>query len=524
MIQKIKAEVEQDDLAFKLEKLKLLEAKQKMESELPHLYGFNLYRWQREFIESTNKMTIMVAANQIGKSSAQWLKAIRWATDKTIWPKIFAKDPKMFLYFMPSLKLITREIETKIIPEYLPRGDQRDNGPYRWEAKYAEEIEYIYFPETDVRIQFLSYASDPHKAFQAMSPHAVFADEEMPAEIFGEIITRLQSHEEVTYFDEKKKKTITNPGAYFHLVCTPTRGEQMWEDAFNGHKFEKAKKMQVSLYECTQFEDGSPGKYSVPKIEEIKQTLPDQRSIEVRVYGKFSKIEGLLFSSFDRLRNVGPRMDLGANCLYFGGIDYGSGGQYGHAGACCIVQVNSDRTMAQVFRLWKGNHKEKTTASDILHKYLDLRAGINCAGEYYDWAASDLGVIAQREGLPIQKANKDAVSGYGLINSLFKNNMLHIPNEPEFYPLIKEIERARESTKKKDLDDDAADAMRFALANIPFDFSKVVFDPHFKPRVKRENMSKYGRPTTRAEMIEVNEFNDEIEEEISDYNKFLEIL
>lgn len=53
---------------LKLERLKLLEEKKRLEAELPHLYKFKEYKWGRDFIESFNRMNLLVAANQIGKA------------------------------------------------------------------------------------------------------------------------------------------------------------------------------------------------------------------------------------------------------------------------------------------------------------------------------------------------------------------------------------------------------------------------------------------------------------------------
>lgn len=52
----------------KLERIRLLEEKQLLMSELPHLYKFKNYKWGREFIESTNRMNLLVAANQVSKA------------------------------------------------------------------------------------------------------------------------------------------------------------------------------------------------------------------------------------------------------------------------------------------------------------------------------------------------------------------------------------------------------------------------------------------------------------------------
>ena len=63
--------------------------------DLPHINtkkeygGIPFYAWQRSFFASTNKMVLLTAANQIGKSSIQIRKIIHWATIPDEWPKLW---------------------------------------------------------------------------------------------------------------------------------------------------------------------------------------------------------------------------------------------------------------------------------------------------------------------------------------------------------------------------------------------------------------------------------------------------
>ena len=52
------------------EKLALLEKEKQLRDGLGYRYAHKFYKFQREFIESTNKMNLLVAANQLGKSSS----------------------------------------------------------------------------------------------------------------------------------------------------------------------------------------------------------------------------------------------------------------------------------------------------------------------------------------------------------------------------------------------------------------------------------------------------------------------
>ena len=78
-----------DDFYRKREKLKLLEQRKRLKSELPHLYGFNFFQWQLDYINSANRYNFLKAANQIGKSICNFTKLVTIATDPKCWDKYF---------------------------------------------------------------------------------------------------------------------------------------------------------------------------------------------------------------------------------------------------------------------------------------------------------------------------------------------------------------------------------------------------------------------------------------------------
>ena len=58
-------------LEAKKTELELKKAKKKMEADLPHLYGHKFYKWQRQFVDSTNRMNLLTAANQIRQPASE---------------------------------------------------------------------------------------------------------------------------------------------------------------------------------------------------------------------------------------------------------------------------------------------------------------------------------------------------------------------------------------------------------------------------------------------------------------------
>jgi hypothetical protein len=77
---------------LKHQELRLKQQKMKIMENLPHRYGMKHYPWSRKFYESTNKMNLLVAANQIGKSSGEDSEVHRVGDERgplaeTLWKK-----------------------------------------------------------------------------------------------------------------------------------------------------------------------------------------------------------------------------------------------------------------------------------------------------------------------------------------------------------------------------------------------------------------------------------------------------
>lgn len=501
--------VDQQELVrLKLEKLKKLEAEKKLRDNLPHLYGQKFYRWSREWFENTDKFALMFKGNQVGGSSVQIRKAIHWATDPELREKLFKKKPYekiLFLYFMPSLNLFAREFHNKWIPQFMPRNESRVSGLYAWNAVYDEkrlnDISFIDFPEANAQIVCLSYGSDPHKAMQAQSPDAVFADEEMPEHLFAEVIARLSATK-----------------GYFNMTCTPTRGEKIWEEAYNGRRFPHAYRLIVSQYDCVEFEDGTPGVHGVDDIKKFELTLPTQRDVDIRVNGKFSKLQGLVYSQFERGKN-NVKLSI-RNPIYYAGVDYGSGGLTGHPSAIAIIAVDESFQRARLHKFWRGDG-DRTTAGDLFSKYLELTDDIVVARRKYDFAAADFGTIAMRSGVPFEKANKNHEQGISMINTLFKNQMLEIPVNDENEKLMQELESFKIGDKAHKAENDGCDALRYALVDIPFYFSGLtgeVLESVDEP--KEEEPVK--RTKSRFELANPGFKQDEQDDYIHFYNDLYE--
>lgn len=67
-------------LKLKRKELEFLQKQKELEEILPHLY-VPMYPWQRQIHDSTNRVNLLTAANQIGKSSCLIRRQIANCTD-----------------------------------------------------------------------------------------------------------------------------------------------------------------------------------------------------------------------------------------------------------------------------------------------------------------------------------------------------------------------------------------------------------------------------------------------------------
>lgn len=451
------------EVLAKQREIAALEEKLRLRQELPHLFGSPLYSWQREFFECVNREGMfLVAANQIGKSSISIRKVIHWATEKSLWPKLWSRTPTQFAYFYPSASLATIEFKEKWVKEFLPKGSMKDDPVYGWKAIFdtRKKIEAVEF-NSGVTLYFKSYEQSQMN-LQAHTIFAVFCDEELPSHLYDEIRARLFSVD-----------------GYYHMCFTATIGQSLWKDTMEGkgvmERFPNASKWRISMYDCLAYEPASehiPTPWNRLKIEKIKANCKSENEILRRVYGRFVIDEGLKYHGFLRSRNYKPAHPLPSSWLVYTGIDYGSGGTGGHPSAVCFVKVAPDFRSARVYKTWRGDGID-TTAGDLILKYRELREKDRPVLQSYDHSCKDLLNIASRIGESLVPAEKSHRIGEDLLNTLLRHGMLIIYDDSENHKLVGELESLMNSTSKTTAKDDLVDALRYAISRIPFDFSHL---------------------------------------------------
>lgn len=500
-----------EEYNLKLLKLQKLQEEARLREELPHLHGLPMYKWQREFFESTNRMNLLTAANQIGKSTIQIRKCIHWATEDALWPVLWKSPPRLFWYFYPSQDVIDQEVLTKWIPDYLPK--KKDDPKYGWKLiKSQGHIVGIQFKS--VTVMFHSY-SQKVSVLQTATLWALFCDEELPESYYDELQVRL-----------------TAPDGYFHLVFTATLGQELWMKAMerrgeSDEKFPSASKWQVSMYDCLNYEDGTRSHWTLEKIQRAINSCKSEAEVQRRIFGRFVVDSGLVIQGFDRKRNVRPGGPIPDDWLFYEGVDIGSGGPKNHPASIVFVAVSPDFKRGRVVRGWRGDGVV-TTSTDILDKHFELKKELPRppVQQRYDHEGKEFFNIASQIGEPFVAANKDREQGFSVLNVLFKNGMLTIDEEvEELAKLITEITTYVIGKDKSKAKDDFIDAARYCVVDIPWNWSAIGSEiiAHMPEQAKkpehpdwndidymRRNAEKYSR-----------ESRSELEDEIAAWNELM---
>lgn len=468
-------------LDLKKQEYFLLQKKKELQEQLPHLYSYKWYSWAKKFFESRKKLNLLCAANQISKSSTQIRKVIHWATETKLWPMLWKSQPRQFWYLYPSFEIALTEFESKWVPEFLPKEMLKDHPKYGWKIiKIKNKFAGLRF-NTGVDLYFKTYSQDVLN-LQAGTVHYIAADEELPIDLFDELIFRMAAS-----------------NGYFSMVFTATIGQEFWYRALErvGMRDETLKgalKQQISMYDCLTYEDGTESIWTEKKINQIKNQCKSEAEIQRRVYGRFIKDTGLKYPCFVKDRNVIQPAPVPKEWLIYSGVDIGSGrnpdsNKPSHAAAIIFVAVRPDYQYGVVFRGWVGINT-LTTASDILEIYRTLRGNLKPIMQCYDWAAKDFYTYASRLGESFTKADKSHDLGEDVINVLFKNKMLAIHDLEELQGLMVELSSVSKDIVKRFAKDDFVDALRYAVTLIPWDWSVISDELVIEEKKREEALSE----------------------------------
>ncbi len=434
---------------------------------------------------------------------------------KTRWPGLFpGQIPNQFWYLYPTKDVASIEWETKWLP-FMPKGWAKNHPVYGWEERYAAKYIHSVKFNSGVTVYFKTYKQDASD-LQSGSVFMLGFDEELPVELLSELQARLNGTD-----------------GYFSGVFTATVGDDYWRRCLEPASTDEephpdALKMQISLYDCQTYKDGSKSPWTPEKIKRAIARCATKADVKRRIFGKFAVSSGIKYESFDRERNVVTPFKIPLDWHIYEAVDVGSGGdEGGHPAAISFVAVRPDFKFGAVFKAWRGDGVS-TAAGDIYLKHVELRDKLKPTQQIYDWASKEFGLVAQGNGDPFIKADKGKDNGIGLLNLLFKHGMLVLfSGDPEIDKAAVEFASVLKSTPKTKAKDDLADTVQYLATAIPWDFADIEagtmdFDEAANPRPKPPSKSAIEIQLDERRAFSLglsNEVRDPIEEELDFYNE-----
>jgi len=399
----------------------------------------------------------------------------------------------------------------------------QDDPYHGWRAeKKNGDIVAIHF-NSGVHVYFKTYAQKV-EALQTGTCDAIFCDEELPINLFDELMFRISAAD-----------------GYFHMVFTATLGQDEWRRAMeptaNDEEFlPQAFKQTVSLYDAITFTDGTPSHWTHERIRQIEARCSTHNEVMKRVHGKFIVDEsGRKCPTFDAKKHVKPKHPIPKTWLVYAAVDIGSGGKEQqsvgeddkkkhkpHPSAILFLAVRPDFRAGRVFLGWRGDGIP-TTSGDVVEKFMAMKKDnkIQTTRQVYDWGAKDFETIATRMGEPFEKAEKGHDFGEDVVNTLFKHDMLFIYEDPELAKLVVELTTLMKQTLKRNAKDDFYDVLRYACASVPWDWSFITgqdVEPDETPEQPMNDMQRQINERRKQITDENIKEKERIEDEFAEWN------
>ena len=460
--------------------------------DLPHLYGYPWYSWAWDFFNDTSKNAFLVAPNQVSKSSTLIRKVIHWATCPDLWPKLWPTKPTQFWYFYPSKDVATVEFDEKWEKEFMPRGAAKSHPIYGWEKNMKfGSIHDIRF-NSGVSIYFKSYEQSAGNV-QTSSVYLIACDEELPVAYWPEVSAR--------------RDGLLVDG-YFNMTFTATLSQRFWFEVIEckglpNERLPEAKKIQISLYDCQKYMDGTPTGWTKERIQKRIESCQSEREVQRRVMGRFVNEELALIDCFTEEKNykhgefIIPSTWSKTISLFVSTRTTG----------VCVLAISPDLDKVVVSECYKFDF----TNFEVLEKVHNLR-GKKLMELNVNSGASDFITMANNSGIFFTtiKAPKNGLKDK--INSFFKTEVLEIAKSKNSSELVMQIRTIKESDLSTYEDYEVYAALAIGLSNLQLSLKSAIEGlPKKKPDKILNEREAFYRGLDRPQPL-VDSYDNEFDE------------
>lgn len=200
------------------------------------------------------------------------------------------------------------------------------------------------------------------------------------------------------------------------------------------------------------------------ELEKYRQEM-DPRAFAQEIMAEFVQFEGLVYPDFEKSVHVKDFSLADIKGVDILGLDFGAD----HPTAGIFVRFTLDGKAY----VWGEHYRANLSAAEHAEELKRIRGQREIRANYLDPSAKQFGVELRRAGIPTRKAVNDREAGVSKIRSMLRSGNLII--HPSCTNLIYEFTHHiyKENRKKdadigqnvKKVDDDALDALRYAVAS-----------------------------------------------------------
>lgn len=230
----------------------------------------------------------------------------------------------------------------------------------------------------------------------------------------------------------------------------------LWKSAFDGDSGPEWRAFRLTSFDNPYLDR--------EELLKLKASM-DERAFAQEIMAEFVQFEGLVYPDFKREEHV-KAFDLrtikGVDIL---GLDFGAD----HPTAGIFVRMGTDGKAYVWGEHYRGNLDAKEHANELKR----IRGDRELRAIYLDPSAKQFGTELRRHGLPTRKAVNDREVGVLKLRSMLREGKVVV--HPDCANLIYEFQHHVYKGVKKDgqdvgknvkkVDDDALDALRYALAS-----------------------------------------------------------
>jgi len=424
------------------EYLKLLSALKDKRSK-NKLASFKFYEKQREFINSTSRITALFGGNQVGKSTCacalltyhltgdypEWYEGIRYDRPVDLWvageTSTRVRDTlQQTLFGRPG------QVGTGVIP-----GDLVDIDSITRKAGIPHAIDFAYVKHTGgglSSVQFFSYEMGREK-FQGSTIDLVLFDEEPPIEIVNECKIRIMAKKGRMFFAFTPLKGLT-----------PLYNEFIENDA---------------VHKVTLTMDDAPHISKDEREALLSGMSPAERM--AREYGVATVGSGQVFQ-FQQEEYLMSDFEIPSYWPRVGGFDVG----IRHPTGAVAVALDRNTGSAYVYKEYQVSDKTAIDHAKALRNWKMRFAADPSAWNRNIGTCSSTAKIYIDEGMDVFKANNDREASIHKIRLMIQSGKLKIFNSCKELTTQMRLYRTREDGTIIKERDDLIDPLRYAIMAI----------------------------------------------------------